>query len=753
MNVDPNETFAFAVIDSSGDAWLLDETLAGRPFDITSRPYFPSIASAEIGRIAYGPRTTNANTGSDTLPVFLKTRHGGQSITVSTAISATRIDTVLRDLTRSDQFSTSIVRNDEAVFSSGHASHPPPVGPRYEKWLAGRTESDVRDVFVQDKLDSVDCAQTIPHLPFVTIARVDKISVLDHWFLYLIGVATLTVITGGLAVWSTRTIGKLLSELEHEHSALQKNERLLSATFHHAGVGIANIGLDGKFLMVNERFSKIVDHEPSSLLSMSFDDITHPEDRAASHEGVRDLLNGVRRTYVAEKRYIGSHGDIVWTQLTGALLTKEDGSPDYFISVIEDISDRRRAQESLRLALVDAERANQAKSEFLATISHEFRTPLNAISGFSEMLACRYFGDLGSPKYEEYAHNIWSSSQHLLQLVNATLDLSSAEAGNPALTIEPVDIAEIVDDCVRSLTVEFERGGITTSVSVQPDRPPLHADAGAIRQILLNLLSNAVKATPPGGSISVRVEANSDKHVLVVSDTGMGVPEHLVDRMTDPFTVIGGNAYHSRDGKGLGLAIVKSLVQRHRGDLRIESRTASVLVAIEPDRGALAPRPDLSMPEAGWQRWTASDDLGRHGPGRIVAGRVKQGQTLVHERQSIVDDHQGRVVAEPHRDVGATVMPDDARLQDRQPITLADAFAHHRLGHHREHMIDAPALDGDRPAEQRQKRNQRAAQRRAAMMLGHPDPARESDHPPHRVKPLVRTGAFNAQMIVGPVKV
>lgn len=102
MNVDPNETFAFAVIDSSGSAWLLDEKFAGRPFDITDRPYFPAIASAEPGRISFGPRTTNANTGSDALPMFLKTQHAGQQITVSTAISANRIDAVLRDLTRSD---------------------------------------------------------------------------------------------------------------------------------------------------------------------------------------------------------------------------------------------------------------------------------------------------------------------------------------------------------------------------------------------------------------------------------------------------------------------------------------------------------------------------------------------------------------------------------------------------------------------------------------------------------------------------
>lgn len=579
MNVDSAETLAFAIIDDDGQAWLLDERYAGQPFDVSGRPYFPAAKSAVLGRITYGPRTKNKNTGSDVVPMFLRVRRDGGSVTVSTAISGDRIDTLLAGLTRVDRFDVAIVRDGETVFSSGAAGHPLPVGDRLDRWLAQRADLDADAMFVHDEIAAIDCARAMPGLPFLAVATVGRAGVLNHWLFFLVGLAALTTVMGGLGVWSTLVIGRLATKLEIEHAALQESERRLSGTFHHAAVGIANVDLEGRFLMVNERFARIVGHDADTLLSASFESITYEEDRADNWNGLQRLLEGGQKYFATEKRYVRSDGEIIWAQLTATLLTKEDGSPDYVISVIEDISDRRRSREGLQRALIEAERANQAKSEFLANMSHELRTPLNAICGFSGMLATECFGPLGSPKYREYIDDIRTSSQHLLDLVNDILDLSTVEVGGVPLTFEPLNIAGIVEDCVRSVSLDAARGDIRIDVDVPDGLAPLVADARAVRQILLNLLSNAIKATPAGGLIGVSAGVTGNMHVLVVRDTGRGVSEHLVPSMTDPFTTIDRSAYQAREGKGLGLAIVKSLVTQHRGVLRIQSRLGEGLTA------------------------------------------------------------------------------------------------------------------------------------------------------------------------------
>ena len=218
-----------------------------------------------------------------------------------------------------------------------------------------------------------------------------------------------------------------------------------------------------------------------------------------------------------------------------------------------------------------AESKSRVKSEFLANMSHELRTPLNAIIGFSDTMRARLFGPMHE-RYEEYAVLINESGQHLLNLITDILDLSKIEAGKFVLDPRPVHLGESVAHCLEMTRRRAEETGVTLTAEVPDDLPEIIADPRSLKQIMLNLLSNAVKFTPKGGAVSLNVQALDGRLRLSVRDTGIGIPGKTLERIGQAFEQANNDPMLAREGTGLGLALVKSLVERHGGRIRIESR-------------------------------------------------------------------------------------------------------------------------------------------------------------------------------------
>ncbi|UCH74925.1 MAG: CHASE domain-containing protein [Rhodospirillales bacterium] len=250
-----------------------------------------------------------------------------------------------------------------------------------------------------------------------------------------------------------------------------------------------------------------------------------------------------------------------------------------------EVRERKRVARALQNAKEEAEIANHAKSGFLAMISHELRTPLNAIIGFSEILNDEMFGPLGHKKYSGYVRDIKNSGQHLLGLINNILDLTKVEANEFNLRRQTMNLATAIDEVLRLFHGQAQAAGQVIEVELEEPLPYLHADPGAIRQILINLVSNALKFTPDGGLIVVAAKSGRDGRLAIsVADNGIGIPEEHIDGVFQPFIQVDSSLARRYEGTGLGLPLTKSLVQLHGGTIKIDSvprRGTTVIVTFE----------------------------------------------------------------------------------------------------------------------------------------------------------------------------
>jgi signal transduction histidine kinase len=217
-------------------------------------------------------------------------------------------------------------------------------------------------------------------------------------------------------------------------------------------------------------------------------------------------------------------------------------------------------------------KANKIKGEFLANISHEFRTPLNSIMGFAQVLRDKP-ELLKEDKGKRYAENIIVGGQRLLNMINDLLYLAKAEANKIQLHIEQIKVDEICDSVMASFSEITREKSIKVQLEVQRELPTLVTDAGKIQQILENYMSNAVKFTPPLGSITLSVVMLDDKTIrFSVADTGCGIAEPDKEKLFQKFGQLGNPLTRESGGTGLGLAISKELADMLAGQVGFESQ-------------------------------------------------------------------------------------------------------------------------------------------------------------------------------------
>jgi two-component system sensor histidine kinase/response regulator len=381
-----------------------------------------------------------------------------------------------------------------------------------------------------------------------------------------------------------------ITDLRQTEEALRESEARFRGTFENAAVGIAHTDAAGRILRVNEKLCDILRYTRRELLTKTLWDLICPDDLNPDREQLAPLVRGDVSSFSRDQRYVRKDGSLVWVAASVSLQRDAAGGPLNTISVMRDITERKRLEKELRQARDVAEAANRAKDEFLANVSHEIRTPMNAILGMTELaLATELTED-----QRQCLKTVKSASDNLLGIINDLLDFSKIEAGKLELDPTGFSLRAALGDTLRALAVRAHGKGLELISHVGPDVPDaLIGDAGRLRQVLLNLVGNAIKFTAEGEvivevALARRERRRPDESPLVaapgaseirfaVCDTGIGIPHEKQESIFRAFEQEDTSTTRRYGGTGLGLTIAARLVTLMGGTIAVVS---------EPGRGS-----------------------------------------------------------------------------------------------------------------------------------------------------------------------
>ncbi len=381
-----------------------------------------------------------------------------------------------------------------------------------------------------------------------------------------------TVLVGGIGillvgnqVLSHRDSLSLLVKSQRAEGQLARRNSLLDEIVTHAPLGIARVGPDMKIIDVNPRLASLLRADARQMVGTAVAMYLHPDEFTRVFETFKPLWKGAVDTIESDSRAVRSDQTEVWLHWSATVVRNVSGRIDYFLAMYEDTDADHAANEAAAAHLAGLERLNQLQSEFVALVSHEFRTALVGIQGFSEMIRDE---DISIGDAKGFAADINKDAERLNRMISDMLDLDRIEAGRLTLHVEPANINVLLNEAVARARASSARHVIVCDFDRR--EPVAQCDPDRIAQIITNLLSNAIKYSPDGGEVVVTSRAR-DGHVDVgVKDSGVGIAPEFVKRLFSRY-----ERYEKTSAKiigtGLGLAIARQIVELHGGKIWVDS--------------------------------------------------------------------------------------------------------------------------------------------------------------------------------------
>ena len=358
----------------------------------------------------------------------------------------------------------------------------------------------------------------------------------------------------------------LLDKSERGEVQLANRNRLLDELVSHAPLGIARVGIDMNVIDVNPRMAALLRTEPAAMVGTPVAKYLHPDEFARVYSVFQPLWRGAVDTIESDSRAVRADNTEVWLHWSATAVRNSKRRIDYFIAMYEDTDAEHAANEAAAEHLAGLERLNRLKSEFVSLVSHEFRTALVGISGFSEMIRDE---DVSLDEAKGYAGDINKDAERLNRMINDMLDLDRIEAGRLTLHMQSVDLNGLLDDAADRAHATSARHQVVCSFD--PSKPQVQCDPDRIAQVVANLLSNAIKYSPEGGEVAVTTTAHDGCVEVSVRDRGMGIAPEFLQRLFSRYERYE-NSSNKIMGTGLGLAITRQIIEMHGGKIWVDSQ-------------------------------------------------------------------------------------------------------------------------------------------------------------------------------------
>ncbi|MBN8655294.1 MAG: PAS domain S-box protein [Anaerolineae bacterium] len=376
-----------------------------------------------------------------------------------------------------------------------------------------------------------------------------------------------------------------ISARKHAENALRESEEQNRLLFEDSPDAVVLFDQLGRVVRINHAFETITGRQGDQFIGHLLTDlgILPRQLIEALSVSAQDALEQDGKIAVLEFKMEHTSGEV--RDISARIFTLNLHGEPHYLASIHDITTSKRAEETLRLANNEMERALRLKDEFLANMSHELRTPLNAVLGITESLLEQVSGPLNE-KQLKYLQTVSESAQHLLELINDILDLAKINAGRIDLEINKSDIVSVSHASLRMVRELAHKKGVATDLKIDTSIKLAWVDERRLKQMLVNLLSNAVKFTPKDGSIGLEVHGDEAAGILyfTVWDTGIGISQQDLRLLFQPFVQLDAGLARGNQGTGLGLVLVSQMARLHGGSVSVES---------EPGKGS---RFTISLP-------------------------------------------------------------------------------------------------------------------------------------------------------------
>jgi len=476
--------------------------------------------------------------------------------------------------------------------------------------------------------------------------------------------ARLSPMAGARVLYVTRDI----TQQRAAERALKAAEERWKFALEGAGDGVWDFDEDRRLAFYSSRWKEMLGHRDDEVGNtiQEWSRRIHPDDKPRVMKAIEAYRRGDTAVYETEHRLQHKDGHWVWVLDRGKIVERRpDGTPRRVVGTHSDITRTKQAEQALRDKQA-AELANRAKSEFLSRMSHEMRTPLNAVIGFSQLMRMG-LDPVDAAKVREYADHVLDAGQHLLALINDVLDLQKVEEGALALDMGSVALDELVVRTIDLLAPMAQARNVVFDNALPP-RVRVRADAQRLRQVLLNVASNAVKYNRPGGVVRWTLHHEAPERVtLRVEDEGPGLSDEQLGRLVQPFERLGKET-SAIEGTGLGLIIARSLMQAIGGELAVSSRLGhGTCIALQLASDLEAPATDLApLAEATPPAPAAAERAGLRmlyvEDNRINAILFEEALRLHHGRVDLRIAEDGEEALEIARDWRPEVLVLDAHL-------------------------------------------------------------------------------------------
>ena len=383
----------------------------------------------------------------------------------------------------------------------------------------------------------------------------------------------LTVLAGSIGVLfvfnqilTHRDSLNLLVKSRRAEAQVQARTALLNQVIVQAPLGIARVGTDMSILDANPRLGHLLHSKPADMIGGSIARFMPAEEMERVVGALQPLWTGAADTVESDSHALRADGSSVWLHWSATSIKRRGGATDFFLAMFEDATAQHTAQEAAMANLAGLERLSQLKSEFVSLVSHEFRTALVGIQGFSEMIRDQ---ELSADETKSFAGDINNDAQRLNRMITEMLDLDRIEAGRMTLNICPIDLNAILSDAADRARAASPKH--TIAANLDTTLPAVRGDSDRLFQVVSNLLTNAVKYSPGGGEILVTSQAKDGMVEVSVIDHGLGIPADFVKKLFGRYERFEDKNKPKIIGTGLGLAITRQIVDMHGGKIWVDS--------------------------------------------------------------------------------------------------------------------------------------------------------------------------------------